>query len=193
MKIYVVYDSEGGHTEQVARSIAQGARSVDGADVVMNHVNHADVHDLVNMDAIIWGCPGHFGSISAGMKKWIDKLGYLWARGELVGKVGAVFCTTATVHGGIEATMLNLITPMLHQGMIIVGLPANLPENALYGSYYGVGVTCPVEGADDQLSQGMYERGLALGKLLGSRVARVTETLVLGRAQLPHVSFELRH
>lgn len=187
MNIYVVYDSEGGHTERVAKSIAQGARTVDGAAVFINHVDHAEVRDLVNMDAIIWGCPGHFGSISAGLKKWIDKLGYMWARGELVGKVGAVFCTTATVHGGIEATMLNLITPMLHQGMIVAGLPANLPENALYGSYYGVGVTCPVEGTEDQFSQHMFESGLALGKLLGRRVAHITEALTLGRSQLRDV------
>lgn len=192
MKIYVVYDSESGHTEQVARAIAKGARAVEGADVLVNHINQADVRDLVDMDAIIWGCPGHFGSISSGLKQWIDKLGYIWARGELVGKVGAVFCTTATVHGGIEATMLNLITPMLHQGMIVAGLPANLPENALYGSYYGVGVTCPVEGTEDHFSRDLFERGLDLGGLLGRRIALITEALTLGRAQLPHVSLESR-
>ncbi|QSO49351.1 NAD(P)H-dependent oxidoreductase [Alicyclobacillus mengziensis] len=190
MKIYVVYDSESGHTEQVATSIARGARTVDGANVFIKHVNEADVRDLADMDAIVWGCPGHFGSISAGLKQWIDKLGYIWARGELVGKVGAVFCTTATVHGGIEATMLNLITPMLHQGMIIAGLPANLPENALYGSYYGVGVTCPVEGTEDLLSRDMFKRGLLLGEFLGRRVAYITGALKQGRSQFPDLSFE---
>lgn len=68
--------------------------------------------------------PGHFGTISSGLKAWIDRLGYLWAEGELIDKVGAVFCTTATTHGGLEMTMHNLITPMFHQGMIVVGLPA---------------------------------------------------------------------
>ncbi len=115
MKIYIVYDSEGGHTEALAQSIAEGAGSVDGAEVYIHPVAEANVHDLVDMDAIIWGCPGHFGTISAGLKIWIDKLGYLWAQGKLVDKIGAVFCTTATEHGGLEATLLNLITPMLHQ------------------------------------------------------------------------------
>lgn len=171
MKIYIVYDSEAGHTEQLARSIAKGAERVEGAEVFINHVNKANVKDLEHMDAIIWGCPGHFGSVSSGLKEWIDKLGYLWANGTLVDKIGAVFCTTATIHGGMEATLLNLITPMLHQGMIIVGLPANIPENALYGSYYGVGVTAPIEDTHDALSQSLFTKGLTLGEALGTRVA----------------------
>ncbi|BAU27844.1 NAD(P)H dehydrogenase (quinone) [Aneurinibacillus soli] len=176
MKIYVVYDSDNGHTEVLARSIAEGAGTVAG-DVYMDHVREADVNRLPDMDAIIWGCPGHFGTISAGMKTWIDKLGYLWARGELIGKVGGVFCTAATVHGGVEATMLNLITPMLHQGMIIVGLPANIPENALYGSYYGVGITCPVEASADDPLNLPTENDLVLGRALGQRVATVAGKL----------------
>ncbi|MFC3886346.1 NAD(P)H-dependent oxidoreductase [Bacillus songklensis] len=172
MNIYIVYDSEGGHTETLARSIAEGAKQVEGANVHIRHVNEADVYDLPDMDAIIWGCPGHFGTISSGLKAWIDKLGYLWAQGKLIDKVGAVFCTTATTHGGVESTMLNLITPMLHQGMMIVGLPGNVPENAFYGSYYGAGITCPVEGTEP-----ISEHGLALGRALGERVAQVTKRL----------------
>lgn len=149
MKIYVVYDSESGHTEALARSIAEGAAAHPEAEVLLHHVNEARISDLEDVDAIIWGCPGHFGTISSGLKSWIDKLGYMWAKGELIGKVGAAFCTTATVHGGIEMTLWNLITPMLHNGMIIVGLPSNVPENVLYGSYYGVGITCPVEASKD--------------------------------------------
>jgi NAD(P)H dehydrogenase (quinone) len=173
MKIYVIYDSEGHHTEALAQAIAEGANKVDGAEVYINHVNEADVYKLPEMDAIIWGCPGHFGTISSGLKTWIDRLGYLWAEGKLINKIGAVFCTTATIHGGIEATMLNLITPMLHQGMIITGLPGNIPENALYGSYYGVGVTCPPDS-----SELISENGLELGKALGERVAQVTKSFV---------------
>jgi NAD(P)H dehydrogenase (quinone) len=177
MKVYVVYDSENGHTEALASSIAEGAQSVEGAQVFLRHVSEANVNDLADMDAIIWGCPGHFGTISSGMKTWIDKLGYLWAQGKLIGKVGAVFCTSATVHGGVEATMLNLITPMLHQGMIIVGLPANIPENALYGSYYGVGITCPVETSPDAPPNLPSENDLALGRALGKRVANIAGRL----------------
>ncbi|WP_047153097.1 NAD(P)H-dependent oxidoreductase [Aneurinibacillus tyrosinisolvens] len=177
MKIYVVYDSDNGHTEALARSIAEGARQAEGDAVFLHHVREANVNDLVEMDAIIWGCPGHFGTISGGLKTWIDKLGYLWAQGKLIGKVGAVFCTTATVHGGIESTMLNLITPMLHHGMIIVGLPGNIPENALYGSYYGVGVTCPVEASPNDPLNLPSETDLALGRALGMRVAAITKKL----------------
>ncbi|WP_409290356.1 NAD(P)H-dependent oxidoreductase [Peribacillus sp. SCS-37] len=166
MKICIIYDSEGGHTEALARSIAQGADSFEGAEVYLQSVEEADVYSLPEMDAIIWGCPGHFGTISSGLKTWIDKLGYLWAEGKLVNKIGAVFCTTATEHGGLESTMLNLITPMLHQGMIIAGLPGNIAENATYGSYYGVGVTCPIDSEEN-----ISENGAALGRALGRRVA----------------------
>lgn len=172
MKIYVVYDSEGEHTKALAYSIAEGAQEVYGAEVHIDHVDQADVYKLSEMDAIVWGCPGHFGTISSGLKAWIDKLGFLWAEGKLINKIGAVFCTTATVHGGLEATMLNLITPMLHQGMIIVGLPGNVPENALYGSYYGVGVSCPVDSTDL-----LPKQAQELGRALGKRVAEVTQTL----------------
>ncbi|PLT32224.1 NAD(P)H-dependent oxidoreductase [Bacillus sp. V5-8f] len=173
MKIYVVYDSEGEHTKVLAESIAEGAGRVEGAEVFVDHVSTADIYNLSEMDAIIWGCPGHFGTISSGLKSWIDRLGYLWAEGKLVNKVGAVFCTTATVHGGIEATMLNLITPMLHQGMIVVGLPGSLPENALYGSYYGVGVSCPPDSPEI-----ISKDGLVLGRALGERVASVTRSFI---------------
>lgn len=178
MNLLVVYDSEAGHTESLAKSVAEGARGVEGSDVQLRHVNDADTRVLADMDAIIWGCPGHFGTISSGLKAWIDKLGPMWARGELVGKVGAAFCTTATVHGGIEMTLWNLITPMLHNGMIIVGLPGTVPENILYGSYYGVGVTCPVESSPDAPMNQPSDDDLALGRALGKRVANVTKRLV---------------
>ena len=176
MKIYVVYDSEGEHTKHLAEAIAEGARENAEAEVLIDHGGQADIRKLKDMDAIIWGCPGHFGTISSGLKAWIDRLGYLWAEGELIDKVGAVFCTTATTHGGLEMTMHNLITPMFHQGMIVVGLPGNVPENALYGSYYGAGVTCPVD--SDVL---MTEEGLQLGRALGRRVSQVTGNLTAGR------------
>jgi NAD(P)H dehydrogenase (quinone) len=181
MKVYVVYDSEGGHTESLAKAVAQGASGVEGAEVHIQHVNDADVYQMVDMDAIIWGCPGHFGTISAGLKTWIDKLGYLWAEGKLIDKIGGVFCTTATQHGGLEATLLNLITPMLHQGMVVVGLPADVPENALYGSYYGVGITCPVEDTPGAATT-LTANDTALGRALGKRVAEVTKQFVENRA-----------
>ncbi|MBP1999284.1 NAD(P)H dehydrogenase (quinone) [Paenibacillus shirakamiensis] len=173
MNICIVYDSEGGHTEALAKAIAEGAAKVEGATIHLHSVAEADVYTLPTMDAIIWGSPGHFGTISSGLKQWIDKLGYLWAAGQLVNKIGAVFCTTATEHGGLEATLLNLITPMLHQGMIIAGLPGNIPENATYGSYYGVGISCPIDSTEL-----LSEKGRVLGMALGERVANLTATFV---------------
>jgi NAD(P)H dehydrogenase (quinone) len=177
MNIYVVYDSEDGHTEALAKAIAEGAQSFEQTQVHLNHVRDSNPADLETMDAVIWGCPGHFGTISANLKKWIDDLGLLWAQGKLINKVGAVFCTTATVHGGIESTLLNLLTPMLHQGMIVAGLPGNIPENALYGSYYGVGITCPVESEPESPPNMPSESDLALGRALGKRVAEITYKL----------------
>ncbi|MGA8943085.1 MAG: NAD(P)H-dependent oxidoreductase [Thermoactinomyces sp.] len=176
MKVFVIYDSEGGHTENIAASIADGVREA-GGEACLYHVREADVQELNEADAIIWGCPGHFGTISSGLKSWIDRLGHIWAEGKLIGKVGAVFCTTATVHGGAEMTLLNLITPMLHNGMIIVGLPGNLPENALVGSYYGLAVTCPVELDDEQKDSSPTENDRALGRALGRRVTEVARKL----------------
>ncbi len=172
MKICIIFDSEGGHTEALARAISSGAEETGEATVYLHHVAEADVHRIADMDAIIWGCPGHFGGISSGLKSWIDKMGHLWAHGMLVDKVGAVFCTIATTHGGLEATLLNLLTPMLHQGMVICGLPGNIAENALYGSYYGVGISCPVE-SNVLLS----EQDQALGKALGERVVHITKKM----------------
>ncbi|EGW37285.1 NAD(P)H-dependent oxidoreductase [Desulfosporosinus sp. OT] len=176
-KIYVAYDSENGHTELLAKAIAEGARNIEQTQVQLNHIRDSNPNDLVDMDAIIWGCPGYFGTISANLKKWIDDLGVLWAEGKLINKVGAVFCTTATVHGGVELTLLNLMTPMLHQGMIIVGLPGNIPENAPYGSFYGVGITCPIESSPDDPPNMPSETDLALGKALGKRVAETIQKL----------------
>lgn len=116
MRIYVVYDSEGEHTKALAYSIAEGAQEVYGAEVHIDHVDQADVYKLSEMDAIVWGCPGHFGTISSGLKAWIDKLGFLWAEGKLINKIGAVFCTTATVHGGLEATMLTSLLQCFTKG-----------------------------------------------------------------------------
>ncbi|QAY67901.1 NAD(P)H-dependent oxidoreductase [Paenibacillus protaetiae] len=181
MKVYVVYDSESGHTEALARSVADGARTVDGAEVILRRVDEADPRDLADVDAILWGCAGHFGTVSSGLKEFIDRLGYLWAQGKLVGKVGGVFCTIATLHGGLEATLLSLIVPMLHQGMIVVGLPGNIPENALYGSYYGVGIVCPVEQSRNDPLNLPHGDDLVLGKALGRRVTETAHRLKSAR------------
>jgi len=141
-KILVLYYSSYGHIETMAQAVAEGARS-GGAEVVIKRVpelvpeavakaSHfkvdqaapvATVDELPDYDAIIFGVPTRFGNMAAQMKNFLDQTGGLWFAGKLVGKVGSVFASTATQHGGQESTILSTHTVLLHQGMVIVGLP----------------------------------------------------------------------
>jgi NAD(P)H dehydrogenase (quinone) len=141
-KVLVLYYSSYGHIEAMAGAIAEGARSA-GASVDIKRVpelvpvevaqkSHfktdqaapvAEVAELADYDAIIIGTPTRFGNMAAQMKNFLDQTGGLWATGKLVGKVGAVFTSTATQHGGQESTILSTQTVLLHHGMVIVGLP----------------------------------------------------------------------
>ncbi|MDE2613209.1 MAG: NAD(P)H:quinone oxidoreductase [Burkholderiales bacterium] len=141
-KVLVLYYSSYGHIETMAEAVAEGARSA-GATVDVKRVpeivpealaraSHfkldqaapvATVDDLPQYDAIVFGVPTRFGNMAAQMKNFLDQTGGLWAQGKLVGKVGSVFASTATQHGGQESTILSTHTVLLHQGMVIVGLP----------------------------------------------------------------------
>jgi NAD(P)H dehydrogenase (quinone) len=141
-KVLVLYYSSYGHIETMAGAMAEGARSA-GASVDIKRVpelvpvdvaqkSHfktdqaapvAEVAELTNYDAIIVGTPTRFGNMAAQMKNFLDQTGGLWATGKLVGKVGSVFTSTATQHGGQESTILSTQTVLLHHGMVIVGLP----------------------------------------------------------------------
>jgi NAD(P)H dehydrogenase (quinone) len=141
-KVLVLYYSSYGHIETMAQAVAEGARSA-GATVDIKRVpelvpeaaakaSHfkldqaapvAVVDDLPNYDAIIFGVPTRFGNMAAQMKNFLDQTGGLWFTGKLVGKVGSVFASTATQHGGQESTILSTHAVLLHHGMVIVGLP----------------------------------------------------------------------
>ena len=141
-KVLVLYYSSYGHIETMAQAVAEGARSA-GAEVTIKRVPElmpeaaakaahykldqaapvATVDELVDYDAIILGVPTRFGNMAAQMKNFLDQTGGLWFAGKLVGKIGSVFASTATQHGGQESTILSTHTVLLHQGMIIVGLP----------------------------------------------------------------------
>jgi NAD(P)H dehydrogenase (quinone) len=141
-KVLVLYYSSYGHIETMAQAVAEGARSA-GAEVAIKRVpelvpeavakaSHfkvdqaapvATVDELSDYDAIIFGVPTRFGNMAAQMKNFLDQTGGLWLAGKLVGKVGSVFASTATQHGGQESTILSTHTVLLHQGMVIVGLP----------------------------------------------------------------------
>jgi len=147
MKLLVMYYSMYGHVHQMAEAVAEGAREVPGVEVVMrrvpetlpeeilvklgawepqkkfSHVPVGNVDDLRMADAVIFGAPTRFGNMCGQMRQFLDATGQLWATGALVGKVGSVFTSSATQHGGQESTILSFHTTLLHHGMVIVGLP----------------------------------------------------------------------
>ncbi|MCB8820283.1 NAD(P)H:quinone oxidoreductase type IV [Microvirga rosea] len=141
-KVLVLYYSTWGHIEQMAYAVAEGVRET-GAEVVVKRVPElvpdevarsahykldqpapiATVEELSQYDAIIFGTPTRYGNMTAQMKNFLDQTGALWASGALVGKVGSVFASSATQHGGQESTILTFHPVLLHLGMVIVGLP----------------------------------------------------------------------
>ncbi|PZQ79999.1 MAG: NAD(P)H:quinone oxidoreductase [Ancylobacter novellus] len=141
-KVLVLYYSSYGHIETLAHAVAEGAREA-GATVDVKRVpetvpeevakaNHfkldqaapvATVDDLKNYDAIIFGSGTRFGTVTSQLRSFIDQTGGLWFTGALVGKVGSVFTSSATQHGGQESTILGFIPTLLHHGMVVVGLP----------------------------------------------------------------------
>lgn len=141
-KVLVLYYSAYGHIEQMAYAVAEGAKSA-GADVVVKRVPElvpedvakksgfkldqkapvATVDELPNYDAVIFGSGTRFGNVTAQLRNFMDQTGGLWMKGALVGKVGSVFTSSATQHGGQESTILTFIPTLLHQGMVVVGLP----------------------------------------------------------------------
>jgi NAD(P)H dehydrogenase (quinone) len=147
MKILVLFYSTYGHIFQMAEAVKKGAESIDGLEVVLKrvpetlndeilsqmgaldaqkafaHIPVADPRELADYDAILFGVPTRYGMMVAQMKAFLDATGSLWAKGALVGKIGGVFTSTGTQHGGQEATILSFHTVLLHHGMLIAGLP----------------------------------------------------------------------
>ena len=147
MKVLVVFYSTYGHVFKMAEAIAEGAKAVAGTEVEMrrvpetlpqevlakmgaleaqkqfSHIPVCSVDELPDADAIIFGTPTRFGNMCGQMRQFLDATGQLWAKGALVGKVGSVFTSTATQHGGQESTILTFHVTLLHQGFVVVGLP----------------------------------------------------------------------
>jgi NAD(P)H dehydrogenase (quinone) len=141
-KVLILYYSTYGHIETMAEAAAEGARSA-GAEVTIKRVPElmprevaekahakldqkapiATVDELPEYDAIIFGTPTRFGNMAAQMRNFLDQTGGLWMKGALVGKVGSVFASTATQHGGQETTITSFHSTLFHQGMVVVGLP----------------------------------------------------------------------
>jgi NAD(P)H dehydrogenase (quinone) len=145
--VLVLYYSSYGHIERMAEAVAEGARKVEDVEVTTKRVPElvpaeiarqsgikleqaapiASPRELAAYDAIIFGTPTRFGNMAAQMRNFLDQTGKLWQQGALIGKVGSVFVSTATQHGGQESTILSFHTTLLHHGMVIVGLPYSLP------------------------------------------------------------------
>ena len=156
-KVLVLYYSSYGHIEAMAEAVAEGARSVPGTTVDIKRVPelvpdevaaaaHIKVNqaapiatpdELANYDAIIFGTPTRFGNMAAQMRNFLDQTGGLWFANALVGKVGSVFCSTASQHGGQETTITSFHTTLLHHGMVIVGLPYTFKGNSEMGEISG--------------------------------------------------------
>lgn len=202
MTILLLFYSRYGNTARLAEGVANGARKVKGAEVIMRKVSETApaqiisrdekwqrAHDemarkyqaptlaeLEEADAIIFGSPTRYGNMSAELKLFIDSTGPLWAQGKLIGKVAAVFCTNSTAHSGKESTLLSMIIPLFHHGMIVVGVPQNVPQVAIAGSYYGATATCGAAGDRPPTPD-----DLVVAEVLGQRVAEVTRQMLKGR------------
>jgi NAD(P)H dehydrogenase (quinone) len=201
-KILVLYYSSYGHIETMAQAIAQGARGVAGTEVTIKRVpelvpedvarnSHykldqqapvATIDELADYDAIVIGTPTRFGRMASQMANFLDQAGGLWFGDKLVGKVGAVFTSTASQHGGQETTLMSTIVNLMHFGMTIVGLPyteKRQMDNSQItgGSPYGATTIANGDG-----SRQPTEAELGMAASQGRHVAEVTGALLRGRA-----------
>lgn len=195
-KVLVLYYSSYGHIETMAQAVAEGVRAA-GAEAVVKRVPElvpeeiaktsgfkldqaaavATVAELPDYDAIILGVPTRFGSMPSQMKNFLDQTGGLWAQGKLIGKVGSVFTSTASQHGGQESTILSTHTVLLHHGMVIVGLPYSYQgqlgvQELVGGSPYGASTIANGDG-----SRKPSENDLAGARYQGRHVAEIAEKL----------------
>lgn len=201
MKILIAYYSMYGHIHRMAEAVAEGVREVKGAKAEMRrvpetlpeeilkkmgafeaqkkiaHIPVCTVDELADADAIIFGTPTRFGNMCGQMRQFLDATGQLWAKGALVGKVGSVFTSSATQHGGQESTILSFHTTLLHQGMVIVGLPYAFQgqmriDEITGGSPYGASTIAGGQG--ERMPSG---NELAAARFQGKHVAAIASRL----------------
>lgn len=201
MKVLVLFYSAYGHIWEMAKSVAEGVESIDGmeADIkkvpetlppelldklgisqaqkAWEHISEVQTQELADYDAIIFGTPTRFGMMAAQMKSFLDATGGVWAKGELIGKIGSVFTSTNTQHGGQEATILNFHTVLLHHGMLIAGLPysfegQSVSDEVTGGTPYGASTIAGSDGShrpsENELSGAFYQ-----GKHVASILSRM--------------------
>ncbi len=202
MKVLVVYYSRYGHVLALAQAAAKGVQSVPGAELVLRRVKEFDdiqaqtagdkyaqaawerqkdipecsLADLEQADAILWGTPTRYGNMCAQMKRLIDSTPGLWLKGAFEGKPAGVFTSTATAHGGQETTLLTMMVPLLHMGMIVVGVPYSTPGllhvERRGGTPYGPSTLAGPRGELQPTPE-----DLAIAEALGRRVAETARKL----------------
>jgi NAD(P)H dehydrogenase (quinone) len=202
MKILVVYYSMYGHVFRLAQAVADGIRSVEGAEAVMRRVEdlpfnqkklqeskHAQtaleqqkdipfctLDDLKTADGFVFGTPTRYGNMTSQMKALLDQTAELWMQGAFEGKPAGIFTSTASTHGGQETTGFTMMAPLLHLGMIIVGVPYSTPgmlhTEGRGGTPYAAST---VAGSRNELTPASED--LEIAKALGRRVAQVTSKL----------------
>ena len=196
-KVLVLYYSSYGHIERMAEAIAEGARGVSGTEVTIKRVPElvpedvarksgmkldqaapiATVDELADYDAIIFGTPTRFGNMASQMRNFLDQTGKLWLSGALVGKVGSVFASTATQHGGQETTITSFHTTLFHLGFVVVGAPYSCQallnmEEISGGTPYGATTMAGGDG-----SRQPSENELTIARFQGDHVARIAQKL----------------
>jgi NAD(P)H:quinone oxidoreductase type IV len=200
-KIQIVFYSMYGHVYRLAEAVAEGARQVPNTEVTLYqvpelvpekvleksgakaarkafaHIPVAQPDKLAEADAIIFGTPTRFGNMCAQMRNFLDQTGALWGKGALVGKVGSVFASTATQHGGQETTITSFHTTLLHHGMIVVGVPYTLQallnmKEITGGTPYGATTLADADG-----SRKPTENELTIARFQGQRVAEIAAKL----------------
>lgn len=200
-KVQIVFYSTYGHVHRLAEAIAEGARSVPDTEVELlqvpesmsdealkrtgadqaragfAHVPVATVNHLAEADAIIFGTPTRFGNMAGQMRNFLDHTGGLWAKNALVGKVGSVFASSNSQHGGQETTITSFHTTLLHQGMVIVGVPYTCAElnetrEVTGGTPYGA---TTIAGSDG--SRRPTENELTIARFQGRHVASIAAKL----------------
>ena len=201
MKVLIVFYSMYGHILKMAEAVAEGVREVDGAEAAlrrvpetlpedvlakmgavesqkaMAHIPVATVEELAEADAVIFGTPTRFGNMCGQMRQFLDATGQLWAKGALVGKVGSVFASSNTQHGGQESTILSFHITLLHQGFVIVGLPYTFQgqmrmDEITGGSPYGASTIAGAKG-----ERVPSENELAAARFQGRHVAGIAARL----------------
>ena len=196
-RLLVLYYSSYGHIETMAYAMAEGVREATGAEAVVKRVPEtvppeiaknahfkldqpapiATTAELPDYDGIIIGCPTRYGGMASQMRAFWDQTGGLWAKGALIGKVGSMFTSSATQHGGNETTIITTIPTLLHQGMVVVGLPYACAdqmgvEEIKGGSPYGSSTI-----AGGQGERQPSEKELGMARYQGRHVAAIAKKL----------------